>query len=137
MLLPVPHDKIDYAISKIRPLLERFSDSDINKNIYSLSDFIYDLKSGYYTLWLVFEDQDVEAYVTTQIWSTSKTSVCEINACCGSMGAGYAILKYELPVIEEWARERGCKYMYIRGRRGWKRMLKDYEEQLVILTKEL
>lgn len=39
--------------------------------------------------------------------------------------------------IEPFFTEQGCEYIKIVGRRGWKKVLPDYEERQVIFTKRL
>lgn len=39
--------------------------------------------------------------------------------------------------IEPWLREQGCSFIEVVGRKGWVKILPDYKEKGVILTKEL
>lgn len=41
------------------------------------------------------------------------------------------------PQIVEFAKENGCKYVEIYGRKGWARALSGYEEQCTVLRKVL
>lgn len=38
---------------------------------------------------------------------------------------------------EPWLKSRGCKYVQLVGRRGWKKVLSDYEDEGIILVKDL
>lgn len=40
-------------------------------------------------------------------------------------------------IVENWFRSMNCKYVQLIGRRGWKKYLPDYDEQSVILVKQL
>lgn len=50
-------------------------------------------------------------------------------------GAGLEVGLPAYSVIEQWFWDQGCKYIEIHGRRGWKRVLPDYEEIAVVLRK--
>jgi hypothetical protein len=41
------------------------------------------------------------------------------------------------PVAENWFREMGCTHACFVGRRGWKKVLKDYTEQTIQMVKKL
>jgi hypothetical protein len=41
------------------------------------------------------------------------------------------------PAIEAWGKRQGCSRAIIYGRKGWSRVLPDYEPGTIILTKEL
>lgn len=40
-------------------------------------------------------------------------------------------------IVEHWFRSMGCKYVQIVGRRGWKKLLPDYNETSINLVKYL
>jgi hypothetical protein len=42
-----------------------------------------------------------------------------------------------LKILEDFAKDIGCRNISLWGRPGWKRVLKDYEEPYTILIKEL
>lgn len=39
--------------------------------------------------------------------------------------------------VEPWFKQKGCEYSQVVGRKGWARVLKDYEETGIILEKPL
>lgn len=41
------------------------------------------------------------------------------------------------PSVEAWARSQGCERMQCAGRFGWRRVLKDWDEFCVVMTKEI
>lgn len=94
--------------------------------------------------------QNVREMVRTceaQVWCVGEpvTSVCVTKLHVTQehkygllwMGAGNDSMTAYVGCIEAWMREKGCKYVELIGRRGWKKLLPDYHEHAVILVKEL
>lgn len=52
-------------------------------------------------------------------------------------GRGLEHTRVLLNAIEDWFRSMGCSRIELRGRRGWEKVLPDYEPVAVILRKEL
>lgn len=42
-----------------------------------------------------------------------------------------------LAIIEQWMKEKGCRFVKIEGRRGWGRVLDGYEEKATVFLKRL
>lgn len=98
---------------------------------WSLEDVRDDLERGYAQAWGM-RDTEVLGFWITRIENTFTTryGVVWITA-----GAGLEIGLPAYAVIEQWFWDQGCKYIEIHGRRGWKRVLPDYEEIAVVLRK--
>ena len=85
-----------------------------------------DVLNGHKLLWLAYEDPVIHAAAVTQIWD----DVCEIVACAGKD------LKKFIPRIkdlEDYARSENCRAMRLVGRKGWTRVLKQYDTKAIIL----
>lgn len=52
-------------------------------------------------------------------------------------GRGLEHSRVLLDEIEGWFRSMGCSRIELRGRKGWERVLPDYELKAVVLSKEL
>lgn len=52
-------------------------------------------------------------------------------------GDGLEHARVMLGPIERWFKEIGCVRCDIAGRRGWERVLKDYQVKAIVLSKEL
>jgi hypothetical protein len=89
-----------------------------------------DVLSGRSLLWLAYDGLIVHAAAVTELHG----GVCEIVACGGEN------LQQFLPLIndlEQYARREGCKAMRVIGRKGWLRILKDYQTKAFILERPL
>ena len=81
-----------------------------------LSDLRRDVFSGLAQLWVARGER---------LRSACVTCIQDGDCTIWLMGGAIADLQW-LPIIEEAARQRGCKRMWLRGRIGWVRVLKDY-----------
>lgn len=92
-----------------------------------------DLDQGCALLWIVW-DESIRAAATTKILNVPNKRICVVTSC-----GGRDVLKWYgfIAALEEHARAEGCDAMRVTGRRGWKRLLKDYSEPWVCLEKGL
>lgn len=81
-----------------------------------LSDLRHDVFSGLAQLWVARGEC---------LRSACVTCIQDGDCTIWLMGGDIADLQW-LPIIEEAARQRGCKRMWLRGRIGWVRILKNY-----------
>ena len=81
-----------------------------------LSDLRGDVFSGLAQLWVARGER---------LRSACVTCIQDGDCTIWLMGGDIADLQW-LPIIEDAARERGCKRMWLHGRKGWARVLKDY-----------
>ena len=72
--------------------------------------------------------------IVTEIRSYPLAKICRIWLAGGDMDE---LVNQMLPDVEAWAKANGCSRMEVVGRKGWKRVLKDYREPYAVLTKEL
>ena len=114
----------------------------ISQGLVSANDLLNDddvlnyLNQGLYTLWIATEpDSDsVVAAMTIQYAYFPKYKMCRIvtiagqrmNECIGDMY-----------MLENWAKTQGCDYIDMYARRGWKKVLKEYKEDCILLRKKL
>ncbi len=74
-----------------------------------------------------------ESVVVTHVEQYPRARVCLFALAAGRMKD----VMHLKGVIESWARERGCDYCEIYGRRGWRRQCPDYDEGAVVLWRAL
>jgi hypothetical protein len=85
-------------------------------------------------LWLACCGHNIEAAAITELMRSAKSKVCIVTACGG------VDMKRWLPLlekIEDFAQDEGCDCVRIFGRRGWKRLLKHYTENKIVLERRL
>lgn len=120
----VVEHKVDIALKKGGSLISA-------KDVYKM------LKNKDAQLWIVKENETIKVAYITSIKILPDCYVLEIVALFGNN-----IKKY-LDFIEEnivkFAKEHGCQYIEIVGRKGWERMLrnKGYKTVSLIIRKEV
>ncbi len=106
----------------------------------STDQALADLQAGEMQLWLVVEGmgsgaETIKAAVLTDIKPyASGMKVCTIWLVVGEAARSWIALRNE---IEDWARQEGCESVEIVGRKGWGRLLDDYEQISVVYEKRL
>jgi len=100
-----------------------------HQDTHALEDVARAIVDNHAQLW-----RGKHSEIVTEIKVYPTIQVCRIWLAGGDMDE---LVKEMLPDVEAWAKERGCARMEICGRKGWKRVLKDYREQYAVLTKEI
>ena len=92
------------------------------------------LAAGQMQLWTIHRAGSPYGAVVTQINATVRGRECVIVLLGGR---GMKDWLHLLAEIEDWAQGEGCAAVCVMGRKGWKRVLTDFRETGVILTKKL
>jgi hypothetical protein len=100
----------------------------------SLDDLLSDIYAELAQLWQVAASGSVRALVVTRLVFYPRCSSMEVWLCGGHEMKRWIHLLGEL---EQHARNLGCRFIELRGRRGWERALTDYALRAVLLEKEL
>jgi hypothetical protein len=87
-------------------------------------------------LWIVWdvEEKEVLAVIVTTLCEYPIRRVARIELCAGRLVKQWIGL---IGKIEQWAREQGCAAVEVVGRRGWQRLLEDYDVAETTFSKEL
>lgn len=129
-LLYVPQDRARDTWPHVSDLIKKAVERGGLGSYKIIQDMVLD---GRALLWIACEDNRLlPAALVTSLEIEDKRTVCAIVA--------YAGTKELLPLlsgVEEYARAKGCQSMRLMGRKGWQRMLKDYQSKHVILEKDL
>ncbi len=103
-------------------------------NLSHSQDIEYDITSGEALLWLAWDGARIEAAASTSLIETDASKVCVLTACGGEN------MQHWLPLlskIEKYAKDEGCQCVRLFGRKGWLRVLKDYEMTNIVIEKAL
>src|SRR6266700_1290001 len=103
-------------------------------NLNAFADIEIDILAGGSLLWIAWNGRTVEAAAATILINSEIGKVCIITVCGGSD------MKRWLPLIDQietHARREECTRVRIYGRKGWLRVLENYEERFAIMDKEL
>lgn len=98
----------------------------------SIDDSRADVLAGNALLWIVWDGCAITAALVTKIVKPHDTKICILVACGGE--GNWPVL---IETIEQYARGEGCAITRIYGRKGWQRVLKNYEVTRVVLDKEI
>jgi hypothetical protein len=94
------------------------------------------VSAGRAQLWVACnsEGSEIAAATVTELHQPQRRKYCVIVAC-----GGYDMTRWLhlLAPIEDWARAEGCDAMRIMGRKGWARVLPDYNVNRIVLEKEI
>ena len=97
-------------------------------------DFYIALVDAEMQLWIAVEDNEVLASMVTQVIPYPAKKVLRVIAIAGEDMDKW--LHFQ-PDLEEFARLMGCSSLEAWGRKGWKKVLKDWKDSYVVYTKEL
>lgn len=112
----------------IEPLLKRIENPD-----WTLAHVKADLRSAKAQVWALSDGAPVGVVITRiENYHDVRFGLLWIAA-----GNGLEHARLMLEPIERWFKEKGCTRCEIAGRKGWERVLRDYEVSSVTLRKEL
>ncbi len=103
-------------------------------NLSRFDDVEKDILGGMGFLWLAGDGSKILAAATTCLVRTHTDKVCILTACAGEQMPRWRPL---LAVIEAYAKAEGCASLRIYGRKGWARVLDDYDVTHIVLEKGL
>lgn len=75
----------------------------------------------------------IECVLVTKIENSFDTRYGLMWIACGDRRVRDVLA----PIVENWFRESGCTHVCLVGRRGWKKLLPDYEEKSIQMVKTL
>lgn len=92
------------------------------------------LKRGQCQIWVAGQNKKILACLITEIVQYFGCKALDIRLCCGQ--DRYLWQSY-MKELEEYAIQQGCSKMEAIARKGWTRFLKDWENKLVFIEKDL
>jgi|TARA_S200002703_G_scaffold64766_1_gene56015 hypothetical protein len=130
-LTPIPPDQV----SAIWPYVREFVEKAVSGSMdYTTANEVYlDLVNRRMTLCTISGDK-IEAIVCVEIHEYEGVTTASV-ALTGGSGA-FNWLK-DIGQLEEWCASVGADELELTGRTAWQRMLPEYEQKAVVLTKVL
>lgn len=135
------HELVQVPVENVRDVLERGAaamlDTALNDEGRVLfSDVARDLLTGDAVLWLVMRGDVARAALVTREVRYPRCWSLLVQLLAGE---GLEDWVHLIADIERSARDRGCKYVEVQGRRGWERELKraGYHFLRVTIAKEV
>lgn len=97
-------------------------------------DMLDQLRSGHRQLWVVWNGEAIIAAVMTRIIQLRSCRAVQITAAGGT---AVELWKDLITLIEDFARNEGCRKVTIEGRPGWERLYPDYRRARVVIEREV
>jgi hypothetical protein len=127
----VPPDQVWRVWSHVRhwiaKAIERGGDDDYRQHER-------DTLEGLNQLWIVADQGKLIAAAITKLVREGGKSVCIIVACGGE---GWKRFGHLIGRLESFAKDEGCEAVRVVGRKGWQRLLPDYEVKHVRWEKRI
>lgn len=131
----VPHSEIENIWPKVSRYLKLASDQSYGR--YRLIDIREKLENNEHQLWIVFDDQQIVAAITSTF-----TFYPQCTSLHGQFLGGDNLEDWRdkfCDIFDSWGRDNGCKFIEFTGRPGWSKALapNGYKEVFRIFQKEL
>lgn len=126
----VPREQVEEAWPVIADIVSRVTDAP-----WTLDDVHADLAEGRAQAWGMREQGEVRCVLITRVENTHTRcyGVLWIAAGSGIVEGMRLFREY----IEPWFfDEQCCEWIEIHGRKGWARLLADYQQRAVVLSKD-
>jgi hypothetical protein len=128
----VQPEDIAYIWEQVAPLLDRVKEH--SEGELETDDFLEPLTHGDMQLWIATEDQKMHSAMVTQIVPYPQKQVLRVISIAGS---DFKRLYEFNDMVESFAIRTGCSGMELWGRKGWKKLLPDWESNYIVYTKDL
>ena len=128
----VQPEDIAYIWEEVAPLLNRVKEH--SEGEAEPDDFLEPLTHGHMQLWIATEDKQMHSAMITQIIVYTQKKVLRVISIAGS---DFRRLYEFNDMVESFAIKTGCSGMELWGRRGWKKLLPDWESNYIVYSKDL
>ena len=101
---------------------------------FEADDYLESLTHGDMQLWIATEDNNMHSAMVTQIVPYPQKQILRVILIAGS---DFKRLYEFNDMVESFAIKTGCSGMELWGRKGWKKLLPDWESNYIVYTKDL
>ena len=130
----VPQDRLD-ALLKSAPVVRMMLENSLREaGDFRPEDVLAQLRGGFLQLWLVYTGMRVDAVVVTKVDIRPLCKVGMIVYCTGEDRERWV---HHVETLEDWFREHGCSRVQVWARKGWQRVLKDWQWTHILLEKAI
>ena len=126
----IEEHEIDSIWDDVKGYIAETNDEILNEN-----DVYEWLKTGFYTLWIATprDSNKILGTMTLEYASYPRHNMCRIVSIAGEMKDWID----DIYILENWAKAQGCHFLGLYGRKGWKKVLKEYDEHCILFRKKL
>ena len=128
----VQPEDVPYIWDQVAPLLDRVREH--TEGELETDDYLGELSDGNMQLWIATENNGLHSIMVTQIAVYPQKKVLKIISMAGSE---FSRLYEFNDMVESFAIKTGCSGMELWGRKGWKKLLPDWESNYIVYTKDL
>ena len=125
-------DDVEYVWEKVEPILARViphSEGELE------TDDILDLVTeGSMQLWIVAENKEIIAALVTQIITYPQKRILRLVSLAGE---DFDKFKHFLDIVESFAIQKDCTALELWGRKGWKKLLPEWNSEYIVYTKDI
>ena len=123
----VQPEDIAYIWEQVAPLLEKTKEH--SEGELETDDFLEPLTHGDMQLWIATEENEMHSAMVTQIVTYPQKQILRIISIAGS---DFKKLYEFNDMVESFAVKTGCTGMELWGRKGWKKLLPDWESNYIV-----
>ena len=125
-------EDVPYIWDDVGPMLHRIREH--SEGELETDDFLDHLMNGGMQLWISTDGWGMHSAMITQSVIYPQKKVLRIISLAGS---DFKKLYYFKDMVESFAIKTGCSSLELWGRKGWKRLLSDWESNYIVYTKDL
>ena len=128
----VAPEDVAYLWEHVSPLIDkvqRHTEGEVMAD-----DFLEPLTHGDMQLWIATENKNLPSVMITQIIPYPQKQVLRVISLAGSE---FEKLNEFQAMLESFAIRTGCSSLELWGRKGWKKLLPDWESNYIVYTKDL
>jgi|TARA_R100000687_G_C6321948_1_gene105460 hypothetical protein len=129
--LVMPED-VAYVWDKVHPFLDRVQEH--TEGELNSEDFLEPLTHGDMQLWIFTKDNEVHSVMVTQIIDYPQKKILRVISLAGE---SFEEIKYFQENLEVFALKMECSALELWGRKGWKKLLPDWNDTYIVYTKDL
>ena len=128
----VQPEDVAYIWDQVAPLLEKVK--EYSEGEAEPDAFLEALTHGDMQLWIATEDSNMHSVMVTQIVTYPQKKILRVISIAGS---DFKRLYEFNDMVESFAIKTGCSGMELWGRKGWKKLLPDWESNYIVYSKDL
>ena len=126
-------EDVQYIWDDVGPMLHRIQEH--SEGELETDDFLDHLMMGGMQLWISTEDKKIIMSAVTQIIEYPQKKILRVIAIAGENFK--EVHDNCINMVESFAIKNQCSALELWGRKGWKKMLPDWDSNYIVYTKDL
>ena len=125
-------DDVECIWDQVEPILARAvsrSEGELKTN-----DILNFVIEGDMQLWIVAENKEIIAALVTQIITYPQKRILRLVSLAGE---DFNKFKHFLDMVQSFAIQKGCTALELWGRKGWKKLLPEWNSEYIVYTKDI